>query len=116
MTNSLDFTDEQEQLRDTVRRFLSEQAPISYVRAMYDDPRGTTDAVWTGLAALGLTGILVPEEHGGLGLDLADMGVVLEEMGRAVHPGPFLASAVTATLAILAVATDAEQAELLPAM
>ncbi|MBI2168666.1 MAG: acyl-CoA dehydrogenase family protein [Actinobacteria bacterium] len=91
-----EFSPDQEMLRDSVRRFLADRAPISFVREMYDDPRGVRDEVWKGLAALGVAGILVPEEHGGLGLGMVDMGVVLEELGRAVFPGPFLASAVGA--------------------
>jgi alkylation response protein AidB-like acyl-CoA dehydrogenase len=78
-----EFTVEQEQLRESVRRFLGDRAPISYVRAMYDDPVGTTPEVWKGLADLG---VLDP------GLGMIELGVVLEEMGRAVHPGPFLST------------------------
>jgi len=111
-----DFSDEQESLRDMVRKFMSNEAPISYVRDMYDDPRGTTPEVWNGLAGLGLTGILVPEELGGMGLGLVDMGVVLEELGRAVHPGPFFSSAVAAVSAILAVGEKADHADLLPSI
>jgi alkylation response protein AidB-like acyl-CoA dehydrogenase len=93
-----EFSDEQEALRTTVRRFLAEQAPIQpYVRDLYGDARATTDAVWKGLADLGVTGLLIPEQHGGAGMGMVDMGVVLEELGRAVHPGPFLSSAVAAT-------------------
>jgi alkylation response protein AidB-like acyl-CoA dehydrogenase len=100
-----EFSDEQEALRATVRRFLAEQAPIQpYVRDLLGDARGTTDAVWKGLAELGLTGLLVPERHGGSGMGMVDIGVVLEELGRAAHPGPFLSSAVAATSAL--VATD----------
>jgi len=113
MTSTLDFTEEQELLRETVRRFLAEQAPIAYVRQMYDDPRGTTDSMWQDLVRLGLTGILVPEKCGGLGLGLADMGVVLEEMGRALHPGPFLSSAVAGTLAVCASGSGLDQSALL---
>src|SRR5207302_6349620 len=92
-----EFSEEQEALRATVRRFLAEQAPIQpYVRDLYGDARGTTDAVWKGLAELGVTGLLVPEEHGGAGMGMVEMGVVLEELGRAIHPGPFLSSAVPA--------------------
>jgi len=78
-----EFSDEQEQLRESVRRFLADRAPVSYVRAMYDDPIGTTPEVWKGLADLG---VLDP------GLSMIDLGVVLEEMGRAVHPGPYLST------------------------
>jgi len=93
------FTDEQEALRDAVRAFLANEAPGSYVRAMADDSAGVTDAVWEQLALLGWTGLLVPEDHGGLGLGLVDMTVVLEEMGRCTFPGPFFSSAVVATVA-----------------
>jgi alkylation response protein AidB-like acyl-CoA dehydrogenase len=99
-----EFSEEQEALRATVRRFLAEQAPIQpYVRDLYGDARGTTDAVWKGLADLGVTGLLVPTEHGGAGMGMVDMGVVVEELGRAVHPGPFLSTAVTAASALTAV-------------
>src|SRR5688572_26727512 len=85
-----EFSDEQEELRATVRRFLAERAPIAYVRSMLDDERGTTDDVWKALADLGVTGLL------GEGTGMVDMAVVLEELGRAVHPGPFASSAVGA--------------------
>ena len=78
-----EFTSEQEELRASVRRFLNERAPISYVRAMYDDPTGTSADAWRGLVDLG---VLDPE------LTMTDVGVVLEEMGRAVHPGPYLST------------------------
>ena len=109
-----EFSEEQEQLRESTRRFLTERAPLAYVREMYDDERGTTDAVWTGLVELGVTGLLAPEEHGGAGMGMVDMAVVLEELGRAVHPGPFTASAVGA-VSILTLAGD-ESGELLPAL
>jgi alkylation response protein AidB-like acyl-CoA dehydrogenase len=109
-----EFSEEQEALRATVRRFLAEQAPIQpYVRDMLDDARGATDAVWKGLVQLGLTGLLVPTEHGGAGMGMVDMGVVLEELGRAVHPGPFLSSAVAATSALTA---SGDGADLLPSL
>ena len=78
-----EFSDEQEQLRESVRRFLADRAPISYVRAMYDDPTGATPEVWKGLVDLG---VLDSE------LTMTDVGVVLEEMGRVVHPGPYLST------------------------
>ena len=101
-------------LRNTVRRFVHERAPMPFVRRMLDDPRGTTDDVWSGLVDLGLTKILVPEAHGGLGLGYQEMGIVLEELGRGVHPGPFLSSSLAAVAAISAVGSAADQAALLP--
>ncbi|MDT5346856.1 MAG: hypothetical protein QOH91_143 [Mycobacterium sp.] len=95
---NLELTEEQLALRDTVRRFLAEKAPISgHVRPLLEDPSGTVDAVWQGLAELGTTGLLVPEEYGGAGMTMVEAGIVAEELGAAVHPGPWLSSAVAAT-------------------
>jgi alkylation response protein AidB-like acyl-CoA dehydrogenase len=94
---NLELTDEQIALRDTTRRFLADKAPISgHVRELLDDPAGVDDAVWRGLADLGTTGLLVPEEHGGAGMTMVEAGVVAEELGAALHPGPWLSSAVAA--------------------
>src|SRR4051794_41433652 len=68
-TMNLELTEEQTALRDTVRRFLGEKATVAgHVRPLLDDPTGTTDGVWGGLAALGATGLLVDDEHGGAGM------------------------------------------------
>ena len=111
-----EFSEDQELLRATVQRFLAERAPISYVRSMLDDERGTTDDVWSSLAALGVTGLLVPEAYGGAGMGMVDMAVVLEELGRAVHPGPFTSSAVGAVSLILLAGSTDDHADLLPAL
>jgi alkylation response protein AidB-like acyl-CoA dehydrogenase len=98
---NLELTDEQVALRDTTRRFLADKAPISgHVRELLDDPAGVDDAVWRGLADLGTTGLLVPEEHGGAGMSMVEAGVVAEELGAALHPGPWLSSAVAAPRAL----------------
>jgi alkylation response protein AidB-like acyl-CoA dehydrogenase len=95
---NLELTDEQVALRDTTRRFLAEKASIAgHVRPLLDDPTGTTEDVWRGLAALGTTGLLVPEDYGGAGMTMVEAGVVAEELGAALHPGPWLSSAVAAT-------------------
>jgi alkylation response protein AidB-like acyl-CoA dehydrogenase len=93
------FSDDQDALRDTVRSFLTNEASGAYTRAMADDERGFTDEMWRKIADMGWTGLLIAEEHGGLGLGLVDMAVVMEEMGRLPFPGPFFSSAVFATLA-----------------
>ncbi len=95
---NLELTDEQVALRDTTRRFLAEKASIAdHVRPLLDDPTGTTEDVWRGLAELGTTGLLVPENYGGAGMTMVEAGVVAEELGAALHPGPWLSSAVGAT-------------------
>ena len=93
------FSDDQDALRETVRAFLAKESPGEYVRAMLEDEVGISEHVWTQLVELGWTGLLVPEDHGGVGMGLVDLAVVLEEMGRVPFPGPFLSSAVFATLA-----------------
>ena len=99
---NLEATDDQNQLRDTVRRFLAERATIAdYVRPMLDDPLGTTTPVWAGLADIGAMGLLVPVEHDGAGMTMAEAGVVSEELGAALDPGPWLSSAVAAARALV---------------
>ena len=106
------FSDDQDALRDSVRGFLTNEATGAYLRSMADDERGFTDDMWQRLAALGWPGLLVDEQHGGLGLGLVDMVVVMEEMGRIPLPGPFFSSSVLATLAANRLGAD----ELLPAL
>jgi alkylation response protein AidB-like acyl-CoA dehydrogenase len=111
---NLELTDEQVALRDTTRRFLAEKAPISgHVRALLDDPTGVDEAVWRGLADLGVTGLLVPEECGGAGMTMVEAGVVAEELGAALHPGPWLSSAVAAARALARLAGNGSAAAIL---
>ena len=100
------FSDEQEALRDAVRSFMERDCPPTYWRPLLDDDRGFTDDVWAQIVELGWTGLLVPEAHGGLGLGMVDLVVVLEEMGRTPYPGPFFSSAVQATLAARGLGLD----------
>jgi alkylation response protein AidB-like acyl-CoA dehydrogenase len=109
------FSADQEALRDAVRSFMQAEAPKEYVRRMAEhDDVGVTPALWAKIVALGWTGLLVPEVQGGLGLDIIDAVVVQEEMGRAVFPGPYFASAIAATLAARALGLG-EQLEALAA-
>lgn len=111
---NLELTDEQLALRDTTRRFLAEKAPISgHVRPLLDDPTGTTEAVWRGLADLGTTGLLVPEDHGGAGMTMVEAGVVAEELGAGLHPGPWLSTAVAAVRALTRLGATDSGAEVL---
>jgi alkylation response protein AidB-like acyl-CoA dehydrogenase len=98
---NLELSDEQIALRDAVRSFLAEKASIAgHVRPMLEDPTGTTEAVWRGLADLGTTGLLVPPEYDGAGMTMVEAGIVLEELGAGLHPGPWLSTAVAATRAL----------------
>jgi alkylation response protein AidB-like acyl-CoA dehydrogenase len=108
------FSQEQELLRQTARSFLEKECPSGFVRRMMDDPAGTTDEFWGKLAELGWLGLIYPEAHGGVGLGLVDLTVVLEEMGRAVMPGPFFSTVLLGGLAVLHAGTDAQKAAWLP--
>jgi len=94
------FSEEQDMLRQSARQFLESECPITYVRRMMEDERGFSDEQWNKMAELGWTGLIFGEEYGGAGLNMVDMVVVLEEMGRLVTPGPFLASVILGGLAI----------------
>ncbi len=95
-------TDVEESLRGTVRGLLLDRCPPDRVLAAYDGDRSLTADLWKALAVdLGLAGLLVPEELDGAGASAREAAVVLEELGRAVAPVPFLTSAVVATAALL---------------
>ena len=97
----MDFTydDEQLALQEAARGALERACGPDVVRQLADEEAGVTPALWSTLADLGWTGLLVPEEYGGSGAGLLEMCVVLEEMGRIPLPGPFFSSSVSATLA-----------------
>jgi len=95
----LDLTDDQEFFRDTTRKFLEAEIPVTRVRALANDPAGFERDWWKRGAEMGWTSMLVPEEHGGgslAGEGLLDLVIVAEEMGRLITPGPLLATNVVA--------------------
>lgn len=109
----LEFSEEQQLLRETVRRVCAEHASLEVVRQMEDDPTGYPTAFWKQLAETGVTGLLIPETHGGAGMSLLDAAIVYEEFGRSLAPSPHFASAVLAAGSLLA-AGSAEQQSWLP--
>ena len=112
---NLGVSAEQRELRDSVRRFLADRAPMSRVRELMETPDGTDRQVWQQAGAqLGLPGIAIPEAYGGAGFTFAEQAIVLEELGAALYGGPYLASAVLAATALLAASDEAARRELLP--
>ncbi|MGC4952113.1 acyl-CoA dehydrogenase [Actinomadura citrea] len=87
---TIGLTEEHRDLRDAVRAFASRQVTPAAVRAAVDAERDQAPAFWDDLAAQGLLGLHLPEDAGGAGYGLVELAVVLEELGRAVAPGPFL--------------------------
>src|SRR5262245_4890810 len=108
------FSEEQEMLRQSVRGFLDAECPMTYVRQMMEDERGYSQDQWKKMADLGWTGLIIPEQYGGAGLNMVDMVVVLEEMGKVVMPGPFYASVILGGIAIDLGGSDAQKQRYLP--
>ncbi len=114
---ALVLTEEQSMLRDSARSFLSENAPVSQLRALRDtrDELGFSRTLWQRFAEMGFTGMLVPDALGGLGLGHAEAGVVMEEIGRHLTASPLLASGIVAVSA-LRLGSEAQQRAHLPAL
>jgi alkylation response protein AidB-like acyl-CoA dehydrogenase len=111
----LGYSTEQQELRESVRRFLADRVPLPRVRELMDSPDGTDDMTWSYAGSqLGLQAIAIPEEFGGAGFTFAEQAIVLEELGAALYPGPYLASAVLAANALLASSDDEAKRDLLP--
>ncbi len=109
------FSDDQEELRQAVRRFLEDKSPEAEVRRLMETPTGYDPEVWAQLSQeLGLAAVHIPEEYGGQGYGFAELGIVLEEMGRVLLCAPYFASAVLGAGAILNAATETRKKELLP--
>ena len=108
------FSEEQELLRGQARDFLDRTSDSKAVRRLLDDETGYDATTWARMADLGWTSIPFPEDHGGLGLGLVDMVVVLEETGRHVTPSPLQSSVCLAGMLVLRSGSPAQQAELLP--
>jgi alkylation response protein AidB-like acyl-CoA dehydrogenase len=110
----LEFTQEQEMLREMVRGLCAERAPMEVVRKLEDDPIGYPPDFWKQLAELGLLGLLIPEELGGAEQSLLEAAIVYEELGRALAPSPHFPSAVLGASALRLSGSDAQQREWLP--
>lgn len=112
----LKFTEEQQMLRATTQALCRDASGVDVVRQMENDPLGVPEPLWSRMRDAGLTGILVPEQYDGLGLDLLSCAVIYEELGRALAPGPHFGSAVMSVLALREGATEAQKKALLPAL
>lgn len=107
------YSEEQIQLLDVASEFCREKSPIASVRALLESETGYDAAVWQEIAELGWLAIAVPEAQGGVGLSLAEVVPVVEQMGRNLLASPFV-STIAAQQALLAGGTSEQQAEWLP--
>jgi alkylation response protein AidB-like acyl-CoA dehydrogenase len=109
------FSSEQEEFRSNLRRFLADRSPAKEVRRLMETDTGWERDGWRKLnGELGLTAVRIPEAYGGHGFGFSELGIVLEEMGRALLCAPYFASTVLAAGAILNAGTEAEKQALLP--
>ncbi len=110
------LSEEQELLQQTAREFVAKRSSLKRIRALREgeDADGFSRELWREMARLGWTGIILPEEHGGLGLGYLDLMVVMEELGRGLMPEPMLSAVLLGANAILLGGTDAQRREHLP--
>ncbi len=110
---NFEFTDDQQAIKRTARDFLGARYRSEMIRELAGDERGFTDAQWGELAELGWPGVIVPEDHGGLGLGAVELVVIAEEMGYALAPSPLMPG-VWAALLLRAAGSEEQQARWLP--
>jgi alkylation response protein AidB-like acyl-CoA dehydrogenase len=110
------LNEDQIEISRQARRFFDKECSMAYVRRMLDDERGFSDDLWRAMAEMGWMGLRFPEEFGGVGLNALDMAVLLEEMGRAVLPGPFFSTVLLAGEAIMAGGSYDQKKRYLPAI
>jgi alkylation response protein AidB-like acyl-CoA dehydrogenase len=108
------LSEEQEMLQRSAREFLTRECPPTFVRELFRDKDGFSRELHRKMAEQGWTGLLIPEAYGGLGLGMLEMALLLEEMGRAVVPGPFMFSSVLVALALMRGGTAAQKKAWLP--
>jgi acyl-CoA dehydrogenase len=111
----LEFTAEQEELRDSVRSFLQKECPIEVVRAVVETGEAP-EKLWGSMVALDWPALAIPEEFGGIGLTILETAVVVEELGRAVAPGPLLATVTQFAPIVREVGTPEQQQRFLSAV
>ncbi|HTT75631.1 MAG TPA: acyl-CoA dehydrogenase family protein [Candidatus Binataceae bacterium] len=109
------FTDEQEQFRSAIRRFLHGKSPTTEVRRLMAAAEGYDPSVWRQMSdELALPGIHIPEQYGGAGFGMVELGIVSEELGRALLCAPYFSTAVLAANAVLNAGAETQKASLLP--
>ena len=109
----LGLTEIQQMLKTSAQDFLARECPLTLVREMEEDSRGFTDELWRQMVGLGWTGVAFPEQYGGTGGNFADLGVLLEEIGRSLAPSPFFSTVVLGGMTVFDGGSDAQKDELI---
>ena len=112
----MDFglNEEQEMLKTMARDFFTNECPKTHVKEMMDDEKGYSPELWKKMAELGFLGLVIPEEYGGTGGNFIDLMVLMQEMGRAVLPSPFISTVLLAGIPLLTAGTEEQKKEFLP--
>jgi len=110
----LSFSEEQEMLWKSARDFLADKCEKTLVREMEEDERGYVPELWQEMADLGWVGLPFPEKYGGGGFTFLDLVVLLEEMGRACLPGPFVSTVVLGGMPVAEFGTEEQKQDILP--
>ena len=97
---NFDFSDDQNVLRNEVRKFLAKECPVSVTRSVIDQGQTHAESVWKGLGELGVTSLMLPESCGGIGLGAMELCVVAEEVGRQLGALPLASTLYLATQAV----------------
>ena len=115
---ALVLNDEQHMLEDAARDFLRAKAPVSHLRSLRDgaESNGYSEELWQDIVDMGWAAILVPEEYGGLGYGYAGIGIILQQCGRTLTPGPLLGSALIGVTALVRGGSEAQRESILPAV
>src|ERR1044072_1219493 len=111
---NFDFSDDQKQMRDAARKFLTEKCPPKAVREVLDGKAPYDKALWQGLAEMGFLGVAIPQEFGGAGAGHLELCVIAEERGRAIAPVRFSSTVYLAAEALLIAGSDAQKQKWLP--
>ena len=109
----LGLSEVQQMLKNSAQEFLAQECPLDLVRDMEGDTRGYSDALWQQIVGLGWTGVVFPEQYGGTGGNFLDLAVLLEEMGRALCPGPFFSTVVLGGLTVMDAGSDDQKRDII---
>jgi alkylation response protein AidB-like acyl-CoA dehydrogenase len=112
----ISLTKAQQDIAKEARRFLTKECPFDYVQEMYADEKGFTDDIWKKMTEMDWMAMRIPEAYGGLEMDQMDINIVLEEMGRAVMPGPFFSTVMLAGEAIIEAGNESQKKRYLSAI
>ena len=110
----LDFTEEQDMLRNSARDFLSTECDKAMVRTIEESEEGYSAEIWRKMAELGWQGLMIPEQYDGMGMGFFDLVVVFEEIGRNILPSPYFATAVLGSPPIVEAGSEELKKEILP--